>query len=102
MNLLFVCNQGKNRSRTAAELFNGRFRTDSAGLYCDNPVAEQQLIWADAILVMEDQHRREIARRFPAVYLHKRILTLGIPDVYRCNQPELMDALKSRIANLNP
>ena len=100
MNLLFICNQGKNRSRTAAELFRGSFGTDSAGLYCPSPVTSRQLAWADVIIVMEDRHRTEIARRFPQIYLHKQILVLDIPDVYRHGQAELVQLLSARMTEL--
>ena len=100
MNVLFVCNQGQNRSKTAAELFSRRFQTASAGLYSDTPITETQLAKADAIITMEEKHREEIARRFPRVYLQKRILVLGIPDIYRYAQPELVRLLKVRMSEL--
>ncbi|MFC1636534.1 phosphotyrosine protein phosphatase [Planctomycetota bacterium] len=97
MNILFICNQGQNRSRKAANLFKNRFKTKSAGLHCDRPVTKEQLLWADVIVVMENQHRSEIAKRFPQVYLQKRILSLDIPDIYRYGQPKLVDILKYRM-----
>jgi len=100
MNILFICNQGKNRSKTAAQLFSGRFRTASAGLYSDTPVSESQLDQADIIIVMEEWHRREIGRRFPTLYLQKRILVLGIPDIYRYGQLELVRLLQVRMSKL--
>jgi predicted protein tyrosine phosphatase len=84
MHVLFLCNEGGNRSRTAAEIFSERFTTASAGLYSDRPITERQLSQADLIIVMEEQHRTELARRFPAMYLHKRILVLGIPCRSSC------------------
>jgi len=100
MDILFICNQGKNRSKTAAEVFSGRFTTASAGLYGDTPVTETQLAQADVIIAMEERHRREIAERFPRIYLQKRILVLGIPDIYRYGQPELVQLLKVRMSEL--
>ena len=100
MNILFICNQGRNRSKTAAGLFRSRFETKSAGLYSDGPVTKQQLCWADTIIVMEDAQRTEIAKRFPSTYIQKRILCLGIPDIYRCNQPELVTVLRAKMKDL--
>ena len=100
MKLLFLCNQGQNRSKTAAQIFADRFETESAGLYSNNPVSVSQLRGADTIIVMEQRHRSEIATRFPEIYLQKRILSLAIPDIYRFNQPELVSLLKSRLAEL--
>ena len=100
MNILFICNQGKNRNKTAAQLFSGRFQTASAGLYSNTPVTETQLAQADVIIAMEERHRTEIAERFPRIYLQKRILVLGIPDIYRYGQSELMHLLHVRMSAL--
>jgi predicted protein tyrosine phosphatase len=100
MKILFICNQNQNRSRTAAELFKGRFETKSAGLFNSRPVTKSQISWADTVIVMEDSQRSEIAKRFPELYMQKRILSLDIPDIYSHNQPELVDLLKSKTKGL--
>jgi len=100
MKVLFICNQNKNRSKTAENLFKGRFETKSAGLYNEKPVTEKELSWADAVVVMEDEQRAEIAKRFPKRYMQKRIISLGIPDVYHFDQPELNHILESKIKEL--
>ncbi|MBI2146342.1 phosphotyrosine protein phosphatase [Candidatus Woesearchaeota archaeon] len=100
MNILFICNQNQNRSKTAEEIFKDRFNTKSAGLYNAKPVTEKKLSWADAIIVMEDVQRSEIAKRFSKQYLLKRILSLDIPDIYHYNQPELIALLKSKMDEL--
>jgi predicted protein tyrosine phosphatase len=100
MKVLFVCNQNINRSKTAEQLFKGRFNTKSAGLYNKKPLSKKDLSWSDTVIVMEDEQRTEIAKRFPALYMQKRILSLKIPDIYHFNQPELIDVLKSKINNL--
>jgi len=97
MNVLFICNQNLNRSKTAAELFKDKFKTKSAGLYNEKPVTESQIKWADAVIVMEETQRSELANRFPKLYMKKQILSLNIPDVYHYNQPELKTILKSKI-----
>ena len=95
MNVLFICNQNQNRSKTAEDIFKNKFDTKSAGLYNGKPVTEKQVSWADTIMVMEDIQRTEISKRFPQHYMQKRILSLEIPDIYTFNQPELIKALKS-------
>ena len=100
MNILFICNQNENRSKTAEQLFKDRFKTKSAGLYNTKPVSKKQLDWAHTIFVMEEHQRNEIAMRFPDVYMQKRILSMDIPDVYHYNQPELIDVLKSKVDEL--
>ena len=97
MKVLFICNQNENRSKTAEELFKGKFKTKSAGLFNKKPVTEKELDWAEIIIVMEDFQRSEITKRFPKHYIKKRILSLNIPDIYNYKQPELVNILKSRM-----
>tara|TARA_Y100000310_G_scaffold289971_1_gene316797 strand:- start:3353 stop:3655 length:303 start_codon:yes stop_codon:yes gene_type:complete len=97
MNILFICNQNENRSKTAEKLFKGRFNTKSAGLYNENPVTKQQLQWADKIIVMEDHQRTELSKRFPKEYMQKQILSINIPDIYHFDQPELKEILKNNL-----
>jgi len=97
MNLLFICNQNQNRSKTAEELFKEKFTTKSAGLYNKNPVTEKEIRWADTIIVMEEAQRSELAQRFPKHYLQKRILSLDIPDIYSYQNPKLVQTLKQRM-----
>ena len=97
MNILFICNQNKNRSKTAEKLFKNKFDTKSAGLYNEKPVDEKQLSWADTIFVMEDKQRAEIGKRFPKQYMQKRIISLNIPDIYHFDQPELIKILNERV-----
>ena len=100
MRVLFICNQNENRSKTAEELFKNKFETKSAGFYNLKPVTEKQIAWADVIVVMEEEQRSEIAKRFPKQYIQKRIICLDIPDVYHYNQPELVSILKGRFEEL--
>ncbi len=97
MNVLFVCNQNQNRSKTAEEIFKCKFKTKSAGLYNQKPINTKQVSWADTIIVMEDEQRTEISKRFPKLYLQKRVLSLNIPDVYNYNNSELIESLKSKM-----
>ena len=100
MRILFICNQNQNRSKTAENIFKGKFKTKSAGLYNEKPVTAKQLSWADTVIVMDEEQRREVAKRFPKQYMQKRILSLDIPDIFHYNQPELINMLKSKINGL--
>ena len=100
MKVLFICNQNQNRSKTAEELFYEVFETKSAGLYNQNPVSEGELNWADRIIVMEEEQRKEIGKRFPNIYLKKQIISLNIPDVYSYQQEELIKELKEKISTI--
>lgn len=94
MKALFICNQNQHRSKTAEELFKNRFETRSAGLYNEHPVKQEDLEWADIIIVMEDFQRTELSKRFPELYLKKQIISLDIPDMYQYDQKELKDLLE--------
>lgn len=94
MKVLFICNQNRHRSPTAAEIFSGRFETKSAGLYSEKPVSEKEVSWADEIVVMEEEQRVEIAKRFPKLVLQKKIICLNVPDTFYFKQPELIDLLR--------
>ena len=100
MKVLFVCNQNRNRSKTAERLFSGQFETKSAGLYNETPITAKQLSWADVVVVMEDEQRAELGRRFPKEYLQKWVVSLGIPDVYKEGQPILEEMLAKRLKAL--
>ncbi|TAL52231.1 MAG: phosphotyrosine protein phosphatase [Nanoarchaeota archaeon] len=100
MKVLFICNQNKHRSKTAEEFFKDKFETKSAGLYSEKPVNNKQIEWADVVLVMEEEQRAELAKRFPKEYMKKKIISLNVPDIYRYNQPELILSLKSKIDGL--
>ncbi len=97
MKVLFICNQNQNRSKTAELLFKKHYETKSAGLYNEHPVTQEQIEWADTIVVMEDQQRTELSKRFPRHYLQKRIISLDIPDMYIKDQPELVQELRKKI-----
>ncbi len=98
MKVLFVCNQGLHRSKTAELLFKDEFETRSAALFNEERMVKAKDIeWADLVVVMDDAQRKELSVRFPKLYLKKRILSLDIPDVYSFNQPQLKQLLKSKL-----
>ncbi len=100
MKVLFICNQNKNRSKTAEEMFKGKYSTKSAGLYAQIPLTKKELEWADTVVVMEDHQRSEIAKRFPDMYLKKKILSLDIPDTFQYGQMELRKMLEHKMGGL--
>ena len=101
MKILFVCNQGKYRSKTAQASFQDKYETESAGIYSDeNPLTEEKMINADLIIVMQDDQRKFIADNYPKIYLSKKILSWNIKDIYGYMQPELIKILKQKMRNL--
>ena len=97
MNILFVCNQNQNRSKTAEKIFEHSFQTKSSGLYCKNPLDKSTINWCDVIIVMEEAQGDEIANRFPRQYLQKRVLNFDIPDIYHYNNPHLIKLLQNKM-----
>lgn len=100
MNVLFICNQNKNRSKTAEHLFQGEWHVRSAGLFNTKPINKATIQWADTVIVMEDFQRKELAKRFPREYLQKIFLSLNIPDIYRKNDSRLQTLLQKKITTL--
>ena len=91
MNKLFVCNLGKYRSRTAANIFGGKY----AGVFVN--LKKEDLEWADIVYVFEERQRSEIGKQFPTQYLKKRILNLDISDVYGYMDDKLVDVLRRKL-----
>ena len=104
--ILFLCSQNKLRSPTAEAVFSGYpgIEVDSAGLNNDAvlPLSDEQLKWADVIIVMEKAHRTRLNRKFGHALAGKRIAVLGIPDDYDYMDSELIDLLKLRCASYLP
>ena len=104
--ILFLCSRNKLRSPTAETVFGSYpgVEVDSAGL---NPDAEMQLTeeqveWADLILVMEKSHRTRLNRKFGRHLARKRVAILNIPDNYDYMEQTLVELLKSRCAPYLP
>ena len=104
--ILFLCSQNKLRSPTAEAIFadNLAIKVDSAGLNNDAevPLSEEQLRWADLIIVMETSHRNRLNRKFKSALAGKRIAVLDIPDEYDYMDPALVALLKVRCASYIP
>jgi predicted protein tyrosine phosphatase len=104
--ILFICSQNKLRSPTAEAVFadHPAIEVDSAGLNNDAeiPLSEEQIKWADLIIVMETVHRNRLNRKFKSALAGKRIAVLGIPDNYDYMDPLLVALLKARCASYIP
>lgn len=104
--ILFICSQNKLRSPTAEAVFADypAIEVDSAGLNNDAEVtlSEEQVKWADLIIVMEKAHRDRLNRKFKTALAGKRIAVLNIPDEYDYMDPALIALLKARCASYIP
>jgi predicted protein tyrosine phosphatase len=104
--LLFLCSKNRWRSPTAEAIF-GEYpgvEVDSAGLSPDAEVrlSDEQVEWADVVIVMEEEHRERLNRRYHHVLGGKRIAVLGIPDAYEYMDEDLITLLKKRCAPYLP
>ena len=101
MNILFICNVNKNRSLTAEHIMkeNKKHSVRSAGLYAeeDKKLTKEHMNWADIIFIMEENMRADLSKMFPKQSFIKRVISLDIPDIYKVDQPELIQALKKAI-----
>lgn len=57
-------------------------------------ISEDDLRWADVVMVMEHKHRDRIVAAFPRLVEHLPIHVLDIPDEYRAMDPELVELLQ--------
>lgn len=60
-------------------------------------VTERLLLWADLVLVMEQEHKRRVREQFPGIADDLRIGVLDIPDEYEFMDPELVSLIKERV-----
>src|SRR5688572_24547463 len=104
--ILFVCSRNRLRSPTAETVFatHPEVEVDSAGLNEDAvvPLSPEQIVWADLIVVMEKVHRIKLSKKFRMYLGGKRVVVLGIPDVYDYMDPELVELLKRKCAGFIP
>ncbi len=99
--ILFVCSECRLRSPTAADVFSQFDSVEAicAGTNkdCESPVTGDLIEWADTILVMEESHRKKIARRFGELLKDTPIKVLDIPDIFSYMDPMLIALLKARV-----
>lgn len=99
--LLFICSQNRLRSPTAEQVFSQwpGVEAMSAGLNNDavTPLSTDLIEWADVILVMEQNHKNKLNKKFRAYLAGKSIVVLGIPDEYAYMQLELVQLLKAKV-----
>lgn len=98
LRILFVCALNKQRSVTAERIYqdDSRLEVRSAGVRFEakRRVSDDDLLWADAVFVMESDHGLWISMRFDNLKLPP-IEVLDIPDHFRAMDPELQQMLRS-------
>jgi predicted protein tyrosine phosphatase len=104
LKILFVCTINRMRSATAHKIFEDdpRFDVKSAGTdkLAATILSPELLEWADAVVVMEKQHRSYIRAKHSSYYNTKKIVCLYIPDEYDYMQSELISILKEKVEDV--
>ena len=99
--ILFVCSENRLRSPTAATVFSDFEDVEavSAGTNkdCETPISGDLIQWADVILVMEQAHKKKVAKQFRSLLRDKKLAVLDIPDAFEYMDPMLIALLKARV-----
>lgn len=100
--LLFICSRNQWRSPTAEALFKNHPAYEARSAGTENgarvKVTAGHIGWADLIFCMERRHADRLRARFPDQLKNKPLITLRIPDDYRCMDPELLALLRSKLS----
>ncbi len=104
LKVLFVCARNKWRSPTAAAIYHNdtRISVKSAGLSQKSPtvLSTKHLLWADLIVVMENEHTARIRDKFRGRVELPHIVSLEIADDYEFMNPDLITLLESGVEAL--
>ena len=98
--ILFICGRNQRRSPTAEQIFRDdpRMSIRSAGVSDSSKrrLKENDLHWADLVLVMEPKYAARIRFQFPGDSVPP-IRSLDIPDDYEFMDAELIELLKTAV-----
>lgn len=98
--VLFVCGKNKWRSPTAERMYHKdpRIEVRSAGMSekSRHPISNDDVAWADLILVMESGYKTRILGLFRDLSLPK-IENLDIPDEYEYMNEELIELIEEKV-----
>ena len=101
LNILFVCGKNKWRSPTAERIYknDNRIEVRSAGMSgkSKHPISNNDIEWADLILVMESGYKSRILGLFRDLSLPK-IENLDIPDEYEYMDEELIELIEKKLS----
>ncbi len=102
MKILFVCNAAMNRSPTGVDVVKENFPKDEAKFAGTDELADIRITtgaikWADIIFVMENHHLSYLLNYFPDETKNKKIISLGIPDIFKRDDPNLKDMILAGI-----
>ncbi|MFL9924471.1 hypothetical protein PQR62_09350 [Herbaspirillum lusitanum] len=101
INVLFVCSKNQWRSPTAETIWRSHpklnVRSGGTSPNARHHVSENDIRWADVILVMEEKHRSRLKAEYTRVLDFKLIYVLDIPDEYKYMDAELIELLNQAV-----
>ncbi|MCF8461693.1 MAG: protein tyrosine phosphatase [Flavobacteriales bacterium] len=102
MNILFVCTENKDRSRTAESMFSESVehvvRSAGTSSTARIQVSEPMLLWADVVFCMENKHKEILKQSFETATRDLRIIVLHIEDEYKYMESSLIEELDEATA----
>ncbi|MES2261145.1 MAG: phosphotyrosine protein phosphatase [Pseudomonadota bacterium] len=103
-NVLFVCSKNQWRSPTAETVWRSHpklnVRSGGTSPNARHHVSEDDIRWADVILVMEEKHKSRLKAEYTRVLDFKPIHVLDIPDEYKYMDAELVEQLKLAVPSI--
>jgi predicted protein tyrosine phosphatase len=101
LKVLFVCSRNQWRSPTAERVFARvpelTVRSRGVSASAVRRLTGADVAWADVIMVMEADHKRQVTQRFRDELADRPIHVLDIPDEYRFMDPELIELLETSV-----
>ena len=102
MKVLCICTANLQRSVTLEALLNATPGQEarSAGTHPSqgrHRITENDLTWADVVVVFEPDHVRHLRNHFYAFWKRAKPINLDVPDEYTAFTPELIEILGERI-----
>ena len=106
MNLLFVCSFGRDRSATAAALYDGQagIAATHGGVHrhAHKPVTPAMVRSADTVIVFTRQHEWTVRRLFRDEIEGKLVLCLHIENRYQRGSSDLVERIKREMQRVLP
>lgn len=97
MNVLFVTNPWIKTEPLHGRINRTGHCVRSTIVHAGKKVRENEVAWADYIIVMQEAHRKEIQKRFPQHSQNKYFVSLDIPEVYKYNPAQLIELADKRL-----
>ena len=103
-NVLFVCSKNQWRSPTAETLWRRHpalnVRSGGTSPNAKHHVSEDDIRWADVILVMEEKHKSRLRAEYTRLLEFKPVHVLDIPDDYKYMDAELVEQLEQVVPSI--